>query len=382
MKKTLIGATALLMTTAPVFAAGIERSTQSIGILFEEGNYVETGLQVTNPDVSGTDIFPDLGGNYRKTGNIADNFNVLTFGYKHQFSDQFSAALIIEHPYGADIEYPGVDMTSATKGSAMLGGTHATVESAMISVIGRYKFNETWGVHAGMRASKASGDIRLSGGAYRGASGYRAKLADDTAVGWLAGASWERPDIAARVALTYYSDIDHEFDTQEFMGAVQVADGTTDVTTPSMLALDFQTGVAQDTLIFGQIRRTYWSDFTVTPPFFEVNINPNGLVSLEDTNTFTLGVGRKFTENWSGTVAFTYEPTGKELVSPLAPTNGRKGITVAGIYTMDKWKFTGGINYTKLGDAKAEVGDDPDTAVADMEDNDAISLGLRVGYRF
>ena len=381
MKNSVIGAAALLLTTTPVFAAGIERSTQSINILFEEGNYVETGLQVTNPDVSGTDRFAVApGAPLRKTGNIADDFNVLTFGYKHQFNDKFSAALIIEHPYGADIEYSDVDRTSATKGSAMLGGTKANVESAMISVIGRYKFDENWGVHAGLRASKASGDIRLQGGAYRTLTGYRAKLADDTSVGWLAGVSWERPDIAARVALTYYSDIDHEFDTKEFMGAVQVAQGSTDVTTPAMLALDFQTGVAQNTLVFGQIRRTYWSDFTVTPDFFGQYV-PDGLVSLEDTNTFTLGVGYKCTEQWSGTVAFTYEPTGKDLVSPLAPTNGRKAITVAGIYTMDKWKFTGGINYTKLGDAKAETGT-PDTAVVDMEDNDAVSLGLRVGYRF
>ncbi|TKW67707.1 MAG: aromatic hydrocarbon degradation protein [Paracoccus denitrificans] len=378
MNKSVMGAAALLLSTAPLHAAGIERSTQSIAILFEEGNYVETGLQVTNPDVSGKDL-AIYGG--RETGGVADDFNVLTFGYKHQFTEQFSAALIIEHPYGADIEYGDVDMTSATEGSYMLGGTKANVESAMISAIGRYKFNDNWGAHAGLRASKASGDIRLQGAAYAAASGYRAKLADDTSVGWLAGVSWERPDIAARVALTYYSDIDHEFDTQEFLGAMQVAEGSTEVTTPAMLALDFQTGVAADTLVFGQIRRTYWSDFKVTPEFFGANIAPDGLVSLEDTNTFTLGVGRKFTEQWSGTVAFTYEPEGKDLVSPLAPTNGRKAITVAGIYTMDKWKFTGGVNYTKLGDAQAETGT-PDAARADMEDNDAVSLGLRVGYRF
>ena len=382
MKNSVIGAAALLLTTTPVFAAGIERSTQSINILFEEGNYAEVGLQVTNPDVSGTDRYAVApGAPLRKTGNIADAINLLTFAYKHQFNDQLSAALIIEHPYGADVIYPDVDPTSATKGSAMLGGTKANVESAMISVIGRYKFNDTWGVHAGLRASKASGDIRLQGAAYRGASGYRAMLKDDTSVGWLAGVSWERPDIAARVALTYYSDIDHEFDTKEFMGAVQVAQGSTEVSTPSMLALDFQTGVAADTLVFGQLRRTYWSEFEVTPAFFGDYIAADGLVALEDTNTFTLGVGRKFTDQWSGTVAFTYEPTGKDLVSPLAPTNGRKAITVAGIYTMDKWKFTGGINYTKLGDAKAETGS-PDVAVADMEDSDALSLGLRVGYRF
>ena len=154
-------------------------------------------------------------------------------------------------------------------------------------------------------------------------------------------------------------------------------------TTPSAIALDFQTGVAADTLVFGQIRHVKWSEFTVTPDFFGTAVAADGLVSLDDTTTYTLGVGRKFTDNWSGSLAFTFEPEGDDdLVSPLAPTNGRKAITVAGIYTMDNWKFTGGINYTKLGDAKAEVGDDPDTAVADMEDNDAISLGLRVGYRF
>lgn len=223
MTKTLIGAAALLLTTTPVFAAGIERSTQSINILFEEGNYAEMGVQVTNPDVSGTDLYPVApGAPFRKTGGVADDFNVLTFGYKHQFTDKLSAALIVEHPYGSDIEYPQVDMTSTTKGSAMLGGTNATVESAMISAILRYKFNDTWGVHAGLRASKASGDIRLRGAAYGPLSGYRAKLADDTSVGWLAGASWERPDIAARVALTYYSKIDHDFDTKEYIDTVQV----------------------------------------------------------------------------------------------------------------------------------------------------------------
>ena len=45
MKKTAISAAALLLSTTPIFAAGIERSTQSINILFEEGNY---GLCCTN----------------------------------------------------------------------------------------------------------------------------------------------------------------------------------------------------------------------------------------------------------------------------------------------------------------------------------------------
>ncbi|WBU55605.1 OmpP1/FadL family transporter [Paracoccus sediminicola] len=378
MQKSLVGAAALMLTAAPVFAGGIERSNQSIGILFEEGNYFEFNAQVTRPEVEGNDVAL-FGG--RDTGNVTDDFNVVGFGYKHQFTDQISGALIVEHPYGADIVWPNVNPTSLTEGSAALGGTKANVESAHISGVLRYKFNDSWAVHGGLRATKASGDVTLQGLAYGPVSGYRAKLADDTAVGWLAGASWERPDIAARVALTYYSEIEHEFDTEERLGAITVAQGTTKVKTPEAIALDFQTGVAEDTLVFGQIRHVSWSDFRVDPDFF-VNTTGGGLVELEDTTTYTLGVGRRFTENWSGSVAFTFEPEGDDdLVSPLAPTNGRKAITVAGIYSMDNWRFTGGINYTKLGDAKPETGT-PDTARAEMSDADAVSLGLRIGYQF
>ncbi|MFV0292339.1 MAG: OmpP1/FadL family transporter [Paracoccus sp. (in: a-proteobacteria)] len=375
MKKAIIGAVAVLATSAPAFSAGVERSTQSIGILFEEGNYAEFSAQVTNPNIDGTDIM-----GFRTKG-VAEDFNTVGLAYKHQFSPALSAALIIEHPYGADIDYP----VQADGGSIMLGGTKANVESAHISGILRYKFNDSFGVHGGLRVTKASGDITLNGLAYGGApptgvSSYRAKMQDDTAVGWLAGISWERPDIAARVALTYYSEIEHDFKTTERFGALTVNQGTTTVKTPKQIALDFQTGVAANTLVFGQIRRIYWSDFRVDPPFFTSKV-PSGLVNLEDSTTYTLGVGYRFNEQWSGSAAITYEPEGDDLVSPLAPVNGQLGLTLAGVYTQDNWKITGGINYTKLGDSKPETGD-PDTVRADMTDNSAVSLGLRIGYRF
>ncbi|SDE17465.1 Long-chain fatty acid transport protein [Paracoccus isoporae] len=386
MKKTIAGATALLISAAPVFAGGIERSTQSIGILFEEGNYLEFNAQLTKPEVDGNDL-AIFGGS--PTGSVAEDFNVVGFGYKHQFTDKLSGAVIVEHPYGADVDYP----TAAQGGSVMLGGTKANVESAHISAIGRYKFNDAFAVHGGLRMTKASGDVSLSGLAYGPVSGYRARLDNDSATGWLAGVSWERPEIAARVALTYYSEIEHDFGTTE-TGPLVDPDGpgplpslpllnassTTKVKTPSALVLDFQTGVAADTLVFGQIRHVKWSDFTVDPQQF-VQVTGGGLVSLEDTTTYTLGVGRRFTENWSGSASISYEPEGDDLVSPLAPSNGRLGLTLAGVYTQDNWKITGGINYTKLGDAQPETGT-PDTARAEMTDNHAVSLGLRVGYRF
>ena len=92
-------------------------------------------------------------------------------------------------------------------------------------------------------------------------------------------------------------------------------------------------------------------------------------------------MGRKFTENWSGSVSFAYEKEGDRLVSPLAPTTGRQGVTLAAVYNQNNWKITTGISYVKLGDADPETGT-PDQKRAEIRDSDALGFGIRIGYRF
>jgi long-chain fatty acid transport protein len=65
----------------------------------------------------------------------------------------------------------------------------------------------------------------------------------------------------------------------------------------------------------------------------------------------------------------------------LAPTNGRVGVSLAAIYTLDNMKITAGVNYTKVGDAQPETGT-PDTARASMEGNTSVGFGLKVAYTF
>nr|WP_255522120.1 outer membrane protein transport protein [Paracoccus sp. NBH48] len=207
-------------------------------------------------------------------------------------------------------------------------------------------------------------------------------------VGFVVGAAYEIPDIAGRVSLTYNSKVEHQFDTVESVNGTILGRSTTTVDTPESLTLEAQTGVAADTLVFGSIRWVNWSEFTVNPRIFSraptatdplgFNVT-DGLVSLEDTTTYTLGVGRKFNETWSGSAALVYEPENDDLVSPLAPTNGRLGLTLAAVYTMDNMKITTGINYSKLGDARPQTGGEPR---AQMEDSDLLGIGIRIGYSF
>ena len=392
MNYALTGAAALMMTAAPVLAGGIERAPQSLTSLFEPAdNYVELSFGGVDPTVEGTDT---LG---FRTGDVAQGYGFVGLAYKRQFTPEISGAIIIEQPFGADVFYqpqpnpaapnPGVD------GSFLLGGTRAQVDSTTFTALARYKMPNNFSVHGGIRGSRADGNVTLDGAAYGPVAGYSVDLDSDTAVGWVAGVAWERPDIAARVSLTYNSAIDHNFDTTE-SGPLVDPDGpgpapalpllagtsTTEVSTPKSWNLEFQTGVAADTLVFGSIRWVNWSEFQVNPERF-VTVTGEGLVELDDTTTYTLGVGRKFTENWSGSALVTFEKKGDNLVSPLAPTNGRKGITLAGVYTQGPMKITTGVNYTKLGDAQPETGT-PDTARASMTDSDAWGLGVRVGYSF
>lgn len=380
MKKTLLGATALALVAAPGFAGGLDRSGQSIGVLFEEGNYVELSYGQIMPDVDGKDVAM-FGG--KATGSVANDHSLPGIAYKRDLNEQLSFALIYDQAYGADINY---DPTM----SVALGGTAVKVKSQALSGVLRYKFNDAWSVHGGVRLSKASANVTLKGAAYDGVNGYNAALDDDVGAGYILGVAWEKPEIAARVALTYFSKITHEFDTKETLNGVPMALvlasvgktatlGKTEVETPQAVNLDFQTGVAADTLVFGSVRWADWSSFKIDPAGF-TTLTGSGLVDLDDSWTYTLGVGRKFNDNWSGSAFVTYEPKGDtKLVSPLAPTNGYKGIGVAAVYTQDNMKVTLGARYMKIGDADAETGD---KARANMTDNDAIAVGVKVGWTF
>ncbi|WP_295049502.1 outer membrane protein transport protein [uncultured Paracoccus sp.] len=379
MKKILTGGAALMMTASPIVAGGIERAPQSLAILFEQGNYAELSFGGSDPTVQGQDNAPAVLGGPYNTGDIAQGYGFVGLSYKHQFNENLSAAIIMEQPFGADVRYPtqpGPIPNPAEDGSVLLGGTIANVDSTTITGLVRYRFDNNVSVHGGIRASRADARVVLNGAAYGPIAGYEVNLDNDWGAGYVVGAAYEIPEIAARVSLTYNSKIEHKFDTTE-----NIAPGlssTTTVDTPESVTIEGQTGIAPGTLLYGSIRWVNWSEFLVEPQVF-TGATGGGLVSIEDTTTYIIGVGRKFTDTWSGSAHFSYEPSGDDLVSPLAPTNGRKGITVAAIYTMDNMKVTTGISYNTLGDAE------PQTAGQSrgrMEDGDVWLVGVRVGYSF
>ena len=372
MKRFILATTALTASAFAAQAGGIDRSNQDIGIIFESGNRFELSFGAADPSLDGTDL-----GSTATTGNVGGNFSVLSGGLRYEINDKISVAMIVDEPFGADISYPVI----AT--SPSLGGTQAVVDSIAFTFLGRYKFNDNFSVHGGLRYQEIEADVSLRGLAYGALDGYSAKLDAAGAFGFLLGAAYEKPEIALRVALTYQSKITHDLPTNETFGGVPVAPpGLTEVVTPESLNLEFQTGVAKDTLVFGSIRYARYSDTRAIPAFFGAN-TPAGtsLTNIEDSTDYEIGVGRRFNDQWSGSVAIGYQrENGDDLVSPLSPTDGAKYITLGAKYqASDNLDISAGIRYTNIGDARAQTGGAPRAA---FTDNSAVSIGFKIGYNF
>ncbi|WP_439148854.1 OmpP1/FadL family transporter [Sulfitobacter sp.] len=373
MKYTHLAIAALISGATTVHAGGLDRSNQDIGIIFESGNRFELSFGNASPSIDGTDI--RSGG--QTTGNVAGDFNILSGALRYKLSDQLSVALIVDEPFGSDISYPAI----AT--SPSFGGTQANVDSFAMTALARYNINSAFSVHGGLRYQEIEAAVTLRGAGYGGLSGYRGDFESDGAVGYVLGAAFEKPELAMRVALTYQSRIRHDLVTTETINGAPVTAGpsSTRVETPESLNLEFQSGVAKDTLVFGSIRYARHSDTIVSPAFFASQTGGASLTDIEDSTDYEIGIGRRFSDQWSGSVAFGYQTeNGDDLVSPLSPTDGARYISVGAKYqATEQFDISVGVRYTKLGDARAAT---QNVGQATFADNSAVSVGVKMGYNF
>jgi len=345
MKRFMLATTAMVAATTVAHAGGVERSTQSVAILFEQGRYAELSFGRFAPDVSGT-----VGGGAVSSGDMAGDYNSWSLGYKMDIGDRMALAFILDQPIGANVNYP------AGTGYP-LGGSTATLTSSAITALLKYGFENNVSVYGGLRYETVHGEVALTGG-------YTMETNHDSELGYLVGVAWEKPEIAARVALTYNSAITHSLESTEL--------GVTEI--PQSINLEFQTGIAKDTLLFGSIRWVDWTEFNISPP----NFPANPLVDYaSDRVTYNLGIGRRFNENWSGAVTIGYEKSDGETTGNLGPSDGMKSVGLAATYTMDNMKITGGIRYVDIGDATTNP---PISGV--FSGNSGVGVGIKIGYTF
>lgn len=371
-----------LLAAGTAQAGGLDRSGQSVEPLFEEGRWVEFSYNYVSPDVSGTQqvsLSPtSLAGS--RSGDVLESFSQLGLAFKDDVSDRISYAVIFDQPFGADVDY-GI-------GNGYFGqGSTAELDSDALTVLMRYKFDRSISVHGGLRYQTLSASafvpfVTAPEGPTAGVP-YEADGDTDGGIGYVAGIAYERPEIALRVALTYQSEVEHEIDTSETSAfAAGVVDTVTDVETPQSLNLDFQTGIAPGTLLFGNVRWVDWSDFDISPATFTA-ASGIALVAYEnDYVSYSLGLGRQITDNLSAAVTLGYEPGDADFVNNLGPTDGSYSIGIGGSYSVGALELSAGVQYIRLLDTQTTISELNGAEASTFEDNDAYAVGLKVGYRF
>lgn len=321
------------------------------GFLYETGNYAEVSYSSRSPDV--TDSF------YAPNSSMLSDFTTLNGALKLQLTDKIAVGLTSYDAGRIALDY-------STAGAILTTSASLTMRST--AIVAKYGVTDAIDVYGGLKMTTTEAE----GVSLRVSLPGELVAESGSGTGGLMGVSYSRPDIALRVALTYQQAVETTHSTTH-NGAARV-DSVSG--SPEMVTLDFQTGIAQDTLLFGSISNAKWSDS-------QVQVDGDDLSTFTDSTSYSLGVGRQLNDNWSISGSFNYEAaTGEDSTTPLDTTDGTQGISLGARYTRDNMTVSVGANYTKFGD-KTYSGDSRfRLPPSDFTDNSVMTYGMKVGFSF
>ncbi|GAB4292274.1 MAG: outer membrane protein transport protein [Roseovarius sp.] len=357
MKRHVIAALIAGLAAGGAQAGEVQRDSDRSMILFEDGeNYFEFTFTAVKPDLSGT--LPIVG---LSSGNIGDKYQNVAIGYKRQINDRLAFAITANEPYGADVTYVGGTLYP-------FSGSTAELNTLAITGLLKYNLTDRISAYGGLRLQSMDGTLTiLTAGLPPPIPAFYALRVDNNyQLGYVLGGAYEIKKLAMRVALTYESEIEHEF--SDNTGA------PFKVKIPQAVTLHAQSGVAPRTLVFGSIRWQEWTDFRIAPLDFA-----GGLVPIasgpSDIWTYELGVGHRFSDAWSGALTIGYEPDQGDIVGNLSGKDGFVSYGIAVKYETEAWEITTGLRYIDIGSAITTIG-------SNFSGNHALAAGFKVGFRF
>ncbi len=394
--KALSVAIATFSVASTASAAGLDRSGQDITAFLQDGTYAETVYTYIDADVTGK----DTSGN--KIDDIAEDYDFFRYGVKTDINDTFSIGVLYDEPFGAAADYVGdsnfVDATGE--------GTNVEVRTESLTGILGAKFgqNKNFQVYGGPVAQRVKADVKLRGEAYSVANGYTLNINADQDYGWLAGASYSKPEIALKAALTYRSEIEHTANSAElypFVDSLPIPglsanrSGDIEITTPESVNFDFQTGINPTTLATAKVRWVPWSDFAITPGLYNgfsqvlatlpqgTGIPPEGLdlVSYDDDQwQVELGLAKRLTPALAVSGNIGWDSGAGDPVTSLGPIEGYYSVGLGAKYNItENWAVSAGGKYLWFGDAEGQI--PSKTVVSNFEDNDGYVLGAKISYQ-
>ena len=388
----------LALSTTAVYAGGWETGRLDTGILYQDGNYVEASYGSLDYSVNGStqanqthEMAKDqkrmsLSGKF-----AAGDFDIglTSFGSGAiqmdgqgaavdagacsialgNYTNAAGAAAIAQ---GTDTPTPTADMLTQAQ---LMGANCSVVPSADVklnteALMARYSFNDKYSVIAGVRQSslrKSSLDTL--------AAAYSIDAVSKT--GAVYGFAYERPDIALKFEILRSESI-----TIDLVGkAATSLDVTGTLVIPEATTINFQTGIAENTLLIASAHRVNWTGSDV-----KLNVaaetSLNQASDFSNTTSYSLGLGRKLNEATSASLTYSWEKgtnPGGASTSPFTMSNGSETLSAGVQHKIGSITISGGISYTKAGDVDVTHSSG---LTASYADNSVTAVGIKFGYNF
>ncbi|HHL1989633.1 MULTISPECIES: OmpP1/FadL family transporter [Acinetobacter calcoaceticus/baumannii complex] len=407
----------IIFSTVSIFFSGyshasaLEQSGQSILPFLESGNYAEVNAFAIDPSVSGVvHDRPDLvrPNQSRETGDIGLSNQFYTAALKLQLTDQISFGMLYDQPFAAKTAYPILSNNSYSD-DVSNEGTSVNVKSQNLSFVLGYSPIKNFQVYGGPVYQSVEGNVSFRGMAYTETfNGYNANFKEKAGLGWLVGGSYQIPEIALKAAVTYRSKIKYEFQAEEniFGEPLQyVAPAKTKIETPQSLNIDLQSGIAENTLAYMNLRWVNWKKFNIRPTQYDaltaiyMDTLTGGAykqgIDLDsyqkDQYSVTFGLGHQLTDRWSIGSDIGWDSGSGTPASTLGPVKGFWSFGLGAQFNpTPNYFIAAGVKYFWLGDTKTEGGGyflpiegiKEFSEQAEFKNNHAIAYALKFGYRF
>ena len=328
-KTKLLAAAAVAALPNTLLAEGLERNNLDANFLFTEGNAAELSIANVSPTLPATYAGLTL-------DNVAGGFQITTTSVKTSIGDNLDLGLwYTNQGNGVDIDW----------GTTI--GIKAQVSLSTLAGLARYKFTENYSLIGGIKQVNVAsgGEVNLVNPANGAALVYN--MGSASATGAVIGVAYERPEVAARVVLTSESAIDLKIPTTLTAGGAAAGSGDSVGGIGDAINLSFQTGIAPDTLLFGNFRSSNWADNQLT-----LFGSTTPVSTFEDGNSWSLGVGRKLSDSLAVSASYFSDPGDGNGVSELAPTGETRSVSLGARYSLsDAATLSLGATMSQKGDA-------------------------------
>jgi long-subunit fatty acid transport protein len=340
----------------------MERTALPTAFMFETGGYADFTYSNRNYDV--TDNF------FAPTSSMYGDVSGASVSVKFDVNETIAVGVTQYNQAGINLNYQGA-------GSQIPGfnavGPMVDLEIDALAVMGKYSVGDNFSVLGGIKRSSiadATADIFKLVGATSAAS-----VAGDSETGYVAGVAYERKDIALRIEYLVEQDVTFELATTG--GLLGAATANTTGSIPDYQTINFQSGVAEDTLVFGSIRKADWSNhqIAVAP---QTQAAPTS--SFSDSTTYSIGLGRRISDELSVSASYSFEDASEATgTSLLSTTDGYDTIGFGVRYTLSSGtEISGGVALTNVGDKTVTASEIPGA----FTDNSVTSYGIKLAYKF